>query len=99
MEDVKEILKQCIDINNAYKKKHEELKMVYKAYTELYPKTNSECLLLNIIKTMHDITKLHNCNQEIFSKKEFYKMLKTQSKIMCEVKNINREINKHYPNI
>ena len=98
MDDVKQSLEHCLNLSNAYRQKHKELQIIYKAYKELYSNTTSECLLKNIIKTMDDITKLNNCKKEIFSKKEFYEMLKTQSKIMSEVKDINSKINEYYPN-
>ena len=98
MDQINNTLNQCININNAYKIKHEELKMIYKAYEELYNKTNNEYLLENIINAYENILKLNLSRKVIIPKEKFYQMLKTQSKIMCEVRYINKELSKEYPN-
>ena len=50
LNNTSELLSQCLNINNAYKIKHKELKEVYKAYKNLKEKEEND-LMWSIIRS------------------------------------------------
>tara|TARA_Y100000385_G_C12488070_1_gene381873 strand:+ start:204 stop:491 length:288 start_codon:yes stop_codon:yes gene_type:complete len=87
------VLQQCLNINNAYKIKHEELKEVFNAYKELKINKNLSCSEIEIILQELAIS----MEKKIISKEKFNVMLDEQKQIMDEFNDINNEINKLYP--
>ena len=90
-----EVMSQCININNAYKVKHEELKEVFREYKKL--KRNNDIPCEDVEKNLEYLIK--DIEKKVISKETFQRLLDEQSTIMKEFNFINSEVSKMYPDL
>ena len=93
MTEASNVLSQCLNISNAYKVKHEELKEVFNAYKSLKKSCKYNCEEIEI--ELEKISK--EMQGKIISKETFNRLLDEQSVIMKEFNDINLQISKLYP--
>lgn len=85
IEQLKKQLKQCININNAYLIKHNELLFIYNAYKKLLKqKTNNK----DISKDINTLIKKY----EMISNQDLLCMIKQQKEWMTELNSINIDV-------
>ena len=95
---IKDIIKQCIEINNAYIVKHNELTFVYNAYKKLvkkhkYDKKEMETQI-NILLKQYEYISRPKLLYMISQQKEWMKEL---SKINVNVNSIINQIHEYNP--
>lgn len=92
LDQLYDIFKQCIKINNEYKLKHSELIEIYNAYKILVVNCDSKTIQKNLYSILTEL------EHKFISKENLNELLIDQTNIMNEVNDINLAIKKLYPN-
>ena len=94
LNELSDVINQCIVLNNEYVKKHDELKTVYNSYASLSKQTKDSDEELNY----YLYRLLNETDKKLISKSKFNCLLNEQKDWMKEFHNINNELSKLYPN-